>query len=804
MQNYQQISLLSKSAIALAILWLSSTNALAQIEEVIVTAQKREQSLQDVPIAVSAYTREDLEALGANDASDLVNLTPGLSSAQQSRSNRNYFLRGIGTQDFHLTSASAVGQYFDDVTLTSGFHSLTALFDMERVEVLKGPQNTLFGLNTTGGAVNYISKKPEIGAELNGKVKFKVGSDKHLGFDGVLGFGIGDNAAMRFAVHTNKHDGPFKSVTNGVDYGDDDLMAYRAAFLWEPMDRTSFAFNFHGSASKNNGLAVLGLGTRNPDNVENRCSELPDGTLNFGQDTSCVGRSNTMTMQDPADPSTGGWEDVTQDLGFEKISTLGFYAKFDHDFDFATLNLITAFDNLDVQSALDGDGGPTTLLNTQQEDDRDTSQYEVRLVSNEDHAFRWIGGVFYLDEESQAYTGVTSPGIGGGIRVPNVQLDLTKKNLGIYGQFEFDLGERFAVIAGLRWSDEEIVANYLPSSPNAITLLTEGNPIFAKDVAELVRAQFGGAARTNMDTHDENGYEIVRQIQRKIPNKDIGYTLKLNLNVSDDSLIYASYSKGFKGGAADIRAAYALVPAMNVINSLDDEQLEPESLIAYELGYKASFASNKIKLDAAAFVYEYNNLQQFITAGGTPILDNAPESKVSGLDGNLRYGSGGLYLDFGLSLLKTKVTDNGDSTRFYTGAELGNAPSLSFSFRATKEFTIGNGNVLAFSGSANHTGDNVSSTLVTGSNMLGETRTRPAYTIINANATYRFGDNQQFEVLAFVNNLTKERFCGEIGVNEGNKIFSDGPPARALSFNAICRVTRASTRSFGVSFGIDF
>ena len=121
-----------------------------QLEEVIVTAQKRSESLQDVPVAVSAFTADQMKTLGVTDASKLVDVTPGFSSGAQQGSNRSYFLRGVGTNDVHLTASSAVGQYFDGITLTSGYHARAALYDMERVEVLKGPQNTLFGLNTTG------------------------------------------------------------------------------------------------------------------------------------------------------------------------------------------------------------------------------------------------------------------------------------------------------------------------------------------------------------------------------------------------------------------------------------------------------------------------------------------------------------------------------------------------------------------------------------------------------------------------------------------------------------------------------
>lgn len=147
--------LLKAAAVGVGLATPIAANAeLPMLEETVVTAQKRSESVQDVPIAVSAFTSETMKALGITEASDLVNVTPGLASQAQSGSNRNYFLRGVGTGDFHLTAASAVGQYYDGTTLTSGFHSRAALFDMERVEILDGPQNTLFGLNSAGGVIN--------------------------------------------------------------------------------------------------------------------------------------------------------------------------------------------------------------------------------------------------------------------------------------------------------------------------------------------------------------------------------------------------------------------------------------------------------------------------------------------------------------------------------------------------------------------------------------------------------------------------------------------------------------------------
>ena len=784
-----------KIALALAAVCLPVLSAHAQLAEIVVTAQKRQESLGAVPVAVTAFSGETMKTLGITEASDLVEVTPGLYSGTQSGSNRSYFLRGVGTNDLHLTAASAVGQYFDGITLTSGFHARAALFDMERVEVLKGPQNTLFGLNTTGGAINYISKKPEIGGGTHGNADLRLGNYSLVNFEGALGFDLGENAASRIAIQTNKQDGPYESVTNGLDYGGDDMLAYRAAFLWQPSERSSLTFNFHGSSNESNGLAARALGTRAPDGSGDVCADFVPGQLDFDTNTNCLSRDGGGTGEPATDPSTGDWETVTQSFGTEDLTTNGFYVKFDYDFDFATLNLIGAWDNLDVEAASDSDGGGTIGLHFNQADDRDTVQYEARLVSTGEGSFRWIAGAFYLDEEATSFTGIRSPRFANATRMPNVQLEHTKENLGLYVQTEFDLSDRVTLTTGLRWSDEEITADYLPSNPLATSIPTT-TAIFADEVDALVRAQ-NDPTNPNLDA---NGYDVRRQVRQTLPNEDTGYTVKLDWAVTDDAMVYGSFSKGFKGSAADTRAAFALVPPANLESGI--RELKPESLDAFELGYKGSFLDNRVQLDAAAFMYTYNDLQQFSTVMGTPTLINAPEAEIVGFDANLKYANdSGFYLDLGLSILDTEITDVTDSP-FVEGAELANSPPFSLSILGSQDFEIGD-NVLTVSANVSHTDDTIKQTLVTAAIPTTDLRTQPSYTLVNANATYRFGREQQYSLSLFGKNLTEERYCGFIGVNEQGAVYQDGI-GTSFSYTATCRVDSGSVRTVGVGFNVDF
>ena len=769
----------------------------AQLEEVIVTAQKRSESLQDVPIAVTAYTADSMAALGIQDASDLVEFTPGLYSGQQSGSNRNYFLRGVGTSDLHLTASSAVGQYFDGVTLTSGFHARAALFDMERVEILKGPQNTLFGLNTTGGAINYISQKPVVGDGTNGYASLRVGNYDLVNFEGAVGFDIGDTMAARISVQTNEQEGIFESQSNGRDFGGDDLMAYRLALDWTPSEKAEFLLNYHGSENDNNGTAVRAMGTRNPDGSGDSCPEFGPGNEDFEDFTNCLGSGVPIVGEAATNPSTGDWNDIATTFGKEDISTEGFYLKFDYDFEWALLNTVFSWDNLEFEAGIDSDGNATLGNHFVQADDRDTYQYEVRLVSPSEEAFRWIAGAYYLDEEADSYTGIRSPNFGAARILPNVQLNHTKENLGVYFQGEYDLTDSVTLTTGVRWSDEELSGDYLPSTPNVLSVSTN-TPLFADDVNALVMEQ----RDSSNANQDGNGFDVRRQVSRAIKNDDIGFTIKLDWAVTEDSMLYGSYSEGFKGGALDIRAAYALVPPANLADQ--PPGVDPESLEAWEIGYKGSFADNSVQIDAAIFHYTYNDLQQFSTIGGVPQLINAPESEILGFDAHLKYGSdNGFYLDLGVSILDTELTDT-EGSSFVEGAELANSPPWSLSLFAQKDYDFGDSGVLTLSANVSHTDDTIKNTLVEAAVGTEDLRTQEAYTLVSANATYRFGSEQQYSISLFGRNLTDEHYCGFRGSSEQTRIYQDTTRARNFGYTATCRVDVGSVRTYGVGFNIDF
>jgi iron complex outermembrane receptor protein len=796
---------LSKSVISAAVAAIvasPATTALAQLEEIVITAQKRSESLGDVPIAVTAFTGETMRDLGISNASDLVVFTPGLSMRQQSGSNINYFLRGVGTNDFHLTAAPAVGQYFDEITLTSGFHAKTALFDMARVEVLKGPQNTLFGLNTTGGAVNYFSQAPEIGGGTSGYISLRAGNYAMVNGEGAVGFEVGDKAAVRIAGVSNQSDGAFESRFDGREYGDDDTQGLRAQLLWQPGEHTDVLLNAHHGQSKNNGTVYKALGTRAPDGSGAVCAQFnPNSIADFDNNTDCITvpppASGSLGPNQPgADSSFSNWRDVGMDSGGEDLETFGAFLKLNHDLSWATFTSITAFDNLEFTNTNDLDGAQLGQMVNFQQDDRDTFQQELRLVSSGDGAFRWIGGLYYLDEESESFTGLRSNLIGGWAVFPNVQLDHTRENLGVYGQAEYDLTDTLTFTLGLRWSDETIEGDYLPSTPR-VAGIADTAQFYAAEVNALVAAQNPGGPQ-----YDANGFLIARQVNQRLENDDVGFTAKVDYQFGTDELLYLSFSRGFKGSALDIRGAYALVPVSNVIKGLEDSRLEPESLDAFEVGYKGTFLDGRLQLDGAAFFYTYENLQQFITFLGVPTLDNAPESEIYGVDANVKFANdSGLYLQAGMSYLNSEVTDSG-SSEFVEGAPLASSPELSFTAMVSQDFNVAEG-ILTVMANLSYTDEQASETLTTATQPIENALTVDNYTVVNANVSYIFGDSQQFKLGVFANNLFDENYCQGIRSSDTANLGRPGNIGMHHG-NLTCLISNSTVRTYGVNFGYTF
>ena len=233
------------------------------LEEIIVTARKREESLQDTPMSVSAFTGESLELRGIDSIDKLQNVTPNLTFLNSSPfiaggNAATMFLRGVGQPDFQPTTEPGVGIYVDGVYYGRTVGSVLNLVDFERVEVLRGPQGTLFGRNTIGGAISITTKKPT--DELVMKAELTVGEDSRLDLKGTVSGPLADNLSGRLTVAKFKQDGFVFHETTGQDFGDKDEFAARAALSWLPGDNVAVSFTADYSTSRINGSPITNGG----------------------------------------------------------------------------------------------------------------------------------------------------------------------------------------------------------------------------------------------------------------------------------------------------------------------------------------------------------------------------------------------------------------------------------------------------------------------------------------------------------------------------------------------------------------
>ncbi|HKE96947.1 MAG TPA: TonB-dependent receptor, partial [Povalibacter sp.] len=315
----------------------------ARLEEVIVTAQKRSENVQNVPIAMQAFTAEQLQRARVSQLTDITRMAPNLNVVVQNALSQHIVIRGVGTNEFFGNAPSSVGMYMDEVTMNSSYMSTLGLFDMERIEVLRGPQNSLFGRNTTGGAINYISHQPRVGEGREGYALLTYGQHNLLEAEGGVTIPTGSQSAVRLAGIYHRRDGIWNNLDSGDDtYGDEDRYSLRATWRWEPSSKARVTASAH--YARNNGQAqpqkVAGALLNNP---PLRINDLAPFTANIDwtQPANVAGLVNIEGFDHHADD----WHDVY--TGGSKRGDLnvdGANLKIEYDYGGATLTSITAYD----------------------------------------------------------------------------------------------------------------------------------------------------------------------------------------------------------------------------------------------------------------------------------------------------------------------------------------------------------------------------------------------------------------------------------------------------------------------------
>ena len=762
------------------------------LDEIVVTAQRRAESVNDVPIAINALDGDGLEALGISDTDDIVEAFPNLGLNVRSGYNSGVSIRGVGTDNFHISAQQSVGTYIDDVSIVSPFVSTVGVYDVDRVEVLRGPQNTLYGRNTTGGAIVWHTKKATPGAGTNGFASATAGNGGLVELEGAVGFDLGENAAIRFAGSSDHFNGLWEDVITGdATGGGYDRNAARINFHYDISPNTSLNLgaSYGDSEGQDTGYAyrgnLLADGSNDP-TFRNAVAEDGVGlNNNFVRVTAAEVAANSYLSGPGAsrvivNPAPGpfnrlinfsteeGQTFVDPDAGYE-AEWKGIRGNLSHTFeDFADLTVLASYDNTSLFGIniadLIGFGVP-------QDGEWDVTQIETRLASNTSNALSWIVGAYYSTEDSKQDTWVRNGGAAGGKGVaPGIDIDSEYKNFSVYGQADYQISDALNFTAGIRYTDDKL----------------EG---------EWARTVCGFAPSLNGiedQTRDEraNGCPGSQQLGPRTTQNpiqelsEIGWKVGLDYTLENDTLLYASASRGFKGGAYDNRPL-----------ATGELPIGPEFLTAYEVGFKSTLANNRLQLNGAVFMYDWEDLQLFDIipddgGGKIPALLNVPGTDLLGFELDAKFAiTDNWYLQGAVGYVDTEVTDvNGlpAAANVAVGDEISNTPDLTANVLLNYTTDLAGGEI-SLTGSWRYASDY----FYTFSQDTARD-TAPSQNYINADATYSFGEDLQHSVRVFGNNLTEEFHCSGI---------QDGP---AGGQNYSCRIGQYGEVKYGVNFRTNF
>lgn len=715
-----------------AALSLAGVAQAQELEEVIVTAQKRAESVQDVPIAMTALTADDLRGLTLGNSVDLARAVPSLEWIDDGTRVPQIFIRGVGDVSFHLNQQGGVGMYMDEVALNSPVLRGAPLYDLERVEVLRGPQNTLFGLNTTGGAIQLISRKPRIGKGLNGYANVSYGSLETASAEAAVGFAAGETAALRLAISGTRQQDWKDNVTLGRKIGEYKQLVGRAQFLWKPTDSLDVLLNVHAGSKNGDRTPDLSFGSRNPMNPA-----VVDPGCAFEVGNGCADSTGYLLPR--------SWDKVASNLvGQDDYDVSGGFVNLSWQLPTVTVTSLTAIESAAAKTYGDSDGGPNNILMFSQEADTEQWSQEIRVTSNSAGPLRWIGGLYYFHEDADWATALRftpppafatfGPRNQGPQNVPNTIVSQDNDVWSAYGQLEFDLSEKLTLTTGLRYTNESKEA----------------------DIAAVVGVWT--AAQLPADHHI--GFDEIKLLTAGLtpilghPDKswsEFGGKVSLDYRFSDDLLLYASASRGFKGGGTSVAAGES-------ISGFPGRTVEPEILWSYEMGAKSSWLANRMNLNLALFYNDWTDQQLFTTAVLTNVIStfliNVPKTRTYGaeLEWKLSPGAGWL-LSAGLTLLDGEVREAGpEFPAIRAGNSLPNSPDVTLKGLIRKDWPLGGG-LLTLQTSFSYKDDvqyDISENPV-----LHEGK----YWLVNARSSYRFGADGKYEIALSGDNLGGTKYC---------------------------------------------
>ena len=571
-----------------------------QIADIIVTAQRRDERLQSVPVSISAFTADTIRSAGISDTASLQNITPGLVVGK-SLSASTPFIRGIGTTDLGPSAESSVAVYLDGIYLVASPSSLFSFNNIARIEVLKGPQGTLFGRNATGGLIQVITRTPQVTP--TGRFEAGLANYGTVSGSAFLSGGLGSNfSASIAAVGSRQGEGWGRNLFNGQAVGLSAEYGGQVKLRWQGINTDVTLATFYNYRDSDTGVNIQPYLGGGAGRLSGGVSFANDGKYNINNQIQPFGVSKTFV------PTLT----ITEDLGF------------------ASLVSLTSYQKNDTSGETGPDGLPLQLSDAYLTLTSRAGTQELQLVSPASSPIKWIVGGFAL-----ARKGAYAPALNltpGGIITTNGQ-QITHSYSG-FVQTTVPLGDKTHLTGGLRYTRDEQSAT--------VSRFFNGFPIGGPSADQVA---FG----------------------------KVTWRAALDHQATPDLLLYATANRGYKSGL------------FNVLNSpLSAGRARPETVDAFEVGFKSDLLGRRLRFNASAYYYNYKDLQVFFFLNGTAFTYNADKARIIGMEaeftarptnnltlrGGINYMPEAKYIQFSTALRTTPLAAGGNSV--VTGSVSGN------------------------------------------------------------------------------------------------------------------------------------
>ncbi|WEK07666.1 MAG: TonB-dependent receptor [Candidatus Pseudomonas colombiensis] len=674
---------------------------------VTVTAQKREESVQDVPAAVSAVSADDIvnTSGGFSAGKALRNVPNAIAPEFAGHQRPRWYIRGMGSGDMASTTVYPVGIYTDDVYIDPHVATGFPLYDMERVEILRGPQGTLWGKNTTGGAINFVSRKPTLDSA-DGYFKVDAGNYNSRIYEGAYGAPlVEDRLAARVAFIDQSSDGQLKNQVDGHTVGDLHDQAVRLQLLAKINDDLQATLQLHGRDYKGQGIATRAWGAG------------PGGSTLFG----------------PApkpDTDEAAFTGKAQDL----IEHYGLQLALKWDLGNLQLDSITAFDNVTERAQ-----GPNMSIyefgRSYSDDHWQQVSQELRLSSSKDQDVSWIVGthLFHEQLDSQSSSALLPTAYNQAFGVADygkTRIDQSTDSVALFGSSTWRATDNLSLTAGLRWTRE------------------------TKDI-DLQRVAAPSAADVSFGSSGDwwKNYTgtlatTVAQDEKRTWNK-LTYDFTPEYQLNDNARVYFRYAKGFRSGGfsggAQVQAEATVVA--------------PENVDAYELGIKSEWFDERLTANANVFYYDYSDIQvnavSVRNGQVVSLLTNSGQGVIRGAEFELEaLPLANLHLNASLGLLHTELQDFVSGGVDYSGNRIARSPARTLAVGAAYRVPLEGGDSLNFGTDWRYQ----SRIFFLPTAQEDHSVSQGGYTLGNASATYHFGGQQDLDLTAYVNNLTDKQY----------------------------------------------